>query len=332
LLGYFGEQPDAPCGHCDNCRAGERPVELAEVTDAAQKFLTCVQRTGECFGPTQIIGVLRGSRSQRVLRRRHDRLPVYGTGRDVSPEAWRDLVRQFIAQGLVEQDFQFGGLRLTDKARQVLGGEKVFVRRHSRRKPLPSANERTEHDRSCPNGLGASAREFADQAGAPASSADHAIDGHTPAANKSVPCHHAGEARLANYGEALLHLIRNTALQYPDAPASRRLRLRPRVNSRRSVASRKSVGLRRWRRSTSWRRAAKWHDPPEPQHYGDAGHRLDADRVMRCSTLSPKGRERVLAVFSQLGHEALGPVHDALGGSVPYEELHLLRLYLKCQT
>jgi len=39
-----------------------------------------------------------------------------------------------------------------------------------------------------------------------------------------------------------------------------------------------------------------------------------------------------LAVFHQLGHEWLGPVHDALGGSVPYEELHLLRLYLKCRA
>jgi len=53
---------------------------------------------------------------------------------------------------------------------------------------------------------------------------------------------------------------------------------------------------------------------------------------MQSSTLSPKGREGVLAVFSQLGHEALGPVHDALGGSVPYEELHLLRLCLKCRA
>ncbi|HEU0038148.1 MAG TPA: DNA helicase RecQ [Verrucomicrobiae bacterium] len=345
LLGYFGEEPDARCGHCDNCRAGERPVELAEVTEAAQKFLTCVQRTGECFGPTQIIGVLRGSRSQRVLSRRHDRLPVYGTGRDVSPEAWRELVRQFIAQGLVEQDFQFGGLRLTDKARQVLGGTKVFVRRQL----VPEAvaireDERTEHDPELFERLRRKRREFADQAGVPAYIifSDHALiemATHLPRTkDQFLAINGVGEARLANYGEALLHLIREycAARGIPDAPASQATQTettRWLTTKRRFEEVGEAFVAGQSLDELAARFAVKRGTILQNlQHYGDAGHRLDADRVMRCSTLSPKGRERVLAVFSQLGHEALGPVQDALGGSVPYEELHLLRLYLKCRA
>ena len=40
----------------------------------------------------------------------------------------------------------------------------------------------------------------------------------------------------------------------------------------------------------------------------------------------------MLAVFEELGPERLAPVYDALEGSVPYEELHVMRLYYLCTT
>src|SRR5205809_431920 len=147
-----------------------------------------------------------------------------------------------------------------------------------------------------------------------------------------------GEARLANYGEALLHLIREycAARGIPDAPASQATQTettRWLTTKRRFEEVGEAFVAGQSLDELAARFAVKRGTILQNlQHYGDAGHRLDADRVMRCSTLSPKGRERVLAVFSQLGHEALGPVQDALGGSVPYEELHLLRLYLKCRA
>ncbi len=68
------------------------------------------------------------------------------------------------------------------------------------------------------------------------------------------------------------------------------------------------------------------------QRFADEVKRLDAERVLGCSKLSATDRARALAAFRKLGHERLGPVHGALVGSVPYEELHLLRLYLPCRT
>ena len=68
------------------------------------------------------------------------------------------------------------------------------------------------------------------------------------------------------------------------------------------------------------------------QRYSDAGNRLDADRLYQCSKLSANQRQQALAVFDKLGHERLGPVHEALGGSISYDELHLLRLWLACQA
>ena len=36
----------------------------------------------------------------------------------------------------------------------------------------------------------------------------------------------------------------------------------------------------------------------------------------------------VLRAFERLGHQRLTPVYEALDGAVPYDELHLLRMYL----
>jgi ATP-dependent DNA helicase RecQ len=119
LLAYFGETLSQPCGHCDNCVPTVKG-EIMDATAAAQMFLSCVKLTGQIFGPPHIIAVLRGSRAAKVLARRHDRLNVFGSGREYSTEQWRELAQQFIRLGLLEQDFEFGGLRLAPRGWDVL--------------------------------------------------------------------------------------------------------------------------------------------------------------------------------------------------------------------
>ena len=46
LLRYFGDEMDAPCGNCDNCL---NPPETWDATEAAQKAISCVHRTGTAF-------------------------------------------------------------------------------------------------------------------------------------------------------------------------------------------------------------------------------------------------------------------------------------------
>ena len=62
LLAYFGETLGRPCGHCDNCVQTVKG-DLADVTAAAQMFLSCVKLTGQSFGAAHTIAVLRGSRA-----------------------------------------------------------------------------------------------------------------------------------------------------------------------------------------------------------------------------------------------------------------------------
>jgi ATP-dependent DNA helicase RecQ len=122
LLHYFGEDYTIEkCDMCDNCLAGEK--EQVDLTIAAQKFLSCVKRTGERFGSVHIIDVLRGSKAQKVLQFGHHRLSTYGIGADYSKRQWQQLSRQFLHQGLLQQDMEFGGFKLTDKGWEVLKGQ-----------------------------------------------------------------------------------------------------------------------------------------------------------------------------------------------------------------
>ncbi|MDZ7724399.1 MAG: DNA helicase RecQ [candidate division KSB1 bacterium] len=127
LLDYFGEPfKKVNCGMCDNCQ-GQAP-DLRDETVAAQKFLSCVKRTGEKFGAGHIIDILRGSENQKLLSWGHQKLPTWGVGREYSKDHWQLLSRQFIGHGLVRVDPEYGGLQLTDKANDVLfNDQKVQV-------------------------------------------------------------------------------------------------------------------------------------------------------------------------------------------------------------
>jgi ATP-dependent DNA helicase RecQ len=120
LLAYFGEA-STPCGNCDNCLD---PPRVWDGTEAAQKALSCVYRTGQRFGAGHLIDILRGNATERVQRFRHDKLKTYNVGADLTDKQWRAVFRQLIALGFLEADAEsYGAFKLTDAARGVLMGE-----------------------------------------------------------------------------------------------------------------------------------------------------------------------------------------------------------------
>lgn len=126
LLGYFGETRSGEgCGMCDNCLAGER--EKKDLTVPAQKFLSCVKRTGEIFGANHVIDVLRGSKSAKVLKFGHEKLSTYGIGMEYSRRQWHQLARQLIHRDYLMQDLNLGSLKIAPAAREVLKGRESFL-------------------------------------------------------------------------------------------------------------------------------------------------------------------------------------------------------------
>jgi ATP-dependent DNA helicase RecQ len=122
LLGYFGETLSAAkCGNCDNCLS---PPLLRDGKVIAQKLLSCAYRTGQRFGAMHLIDVLVGRSTDRVKQFGHDKISVFGIGRDLNEKQWRAALRQLVAMGHLKPDSEaFGALKLTETARGVLKGE-----------------------------------------------------------------------------------------------------------------------------------------------------------------------------------------------------------------
>ncbi|WP_370548024.1 ATP-dependent DNA helicase RecQ [Edwardsiella tarda] len=121
LLNYFGEGRQESCNNCDICL--DPPKRYDGLVDA-QKALSTVARVGQRFGIGYVVEVLRGANSARIRELGHDKLSVYGIGREHTIEHWVSILRQLIHLGLVTQNIALhSALQLTEAARPVLRGE-----------------------------------------------------------------------------------------------------------------------------------------------------------------------------------------------------------------
>ncbi|WP_406458948.1 DNA helicase RecQ [Streptomyces sp. NBC_01622] len=137
LLAYFGQDPDAAaCGNCDTCLT---PPETWDGTVAAQKVLSTVVRLqrerGQKFGAVQIVDILMGRRTAKVIQFDHDQLSVFGIGEDLAEGEWRGVVRQLLAQGLLAVEGEYGTLVLTEASGTVLRREREVPLRKEPKKP-----------------------------------------------------------------------------------------------------------------------------------------------------------------------------------------------------
>ena len=140
MLRYFGEESE-PCGNCDTCLA---PPDAWDGTVAAQKLLSTVVRLdqrGQRYGAGHVIDILVGKATPRVTQLGHDALSVFGVGADLDERAWRGVVRQLLAQGLLGVDASgYQTLHLVEASRAVLSGDReVRLRTEAPRTKAPRA-------------------------------------------------------------------------------------------------------------------------------------------------------------------------------------------------
>jgi len=235
LLGYFGEHPKADkCDNCDNCLS---PPQLRDGKVIAQKLLSCAYRTGQRFGAMHLIDVLIGRLTERVKQFGHDRISVFGIGRELNEKQWRAVIRQLVALDHLQPDTEaFGALKLTDSARGVLKGEtEVMLReetpgsrlRTSRTKSrrgdisAPPAGEGEAGDPNLLGALRAWRSQIARKRGVPAYVVlhDSTIDGIATARPRSLDQLRGipgiGDKKLEHYGEELIALVKAAASASP---------------------------------------------------------------------------------------------------------------------
>src|SRR5690606_32559334 len=116
LLAYFGQEPGRESrGNCDTCLT---TPETWDRRAAAQQELATVVRLecelGTKFGAVQIVDILLGRRTAKVIQFDHDQLSVFGIGEELDEGEWRGVVRQLLAEGLLAVEGDYGTLVLTE--------------------------------------------------------------------------------------------------------------------------------------------------------------------------------------------------------------------------
>jgi len=122
ILKYFGENPPNYCGNCGNCATN---FEMTDITLEAQKILSCVARMRERYGQKMLIDVLRGSKSEKVMRLELDKLSTYGIS-EKSEKQLHEIINQLILMGyLIKTDDEYPVIKLGNSASEVLRNGKT---------------------------------------------------------------------------------------------------------------------------------------------------------------------------------------------------------------
>lgn len=329
LLAYFDEPFDSqepPC--CDVCAS---PGTEEDATVAAQMFLSCVKRTGERFGASHVIAVLRGSQNKRILSFGHQRLPTFGIGRERTEDQWRDLVQALIQGGYLTQDPDaFNALRVTERGRAVLfADERVTMRVR-----WPATREMGEAMPAHPalfESLRTLRKQLADEQSVPPYVIFH--DRALREMASALPASRAellgvpgiGEHKARTYGDPFLAAIADYvreegATPVPSGPVAKRSRLRGELSE--SAAD----SVKRFRQGDDVEQIAAERSLAHTtviRHLLDAmdvGERLDIGRLV------PPLKQRAIAeAFRDLGVSPLKPVLERLGPAYTYDELRIVR-------
>ena len=215
LLAYFGEEHVTPCGNCDICL---NPPLTWDATEAAQKALSCVYRTGQRFGAGHVIDVLRGQNRAKVQQFEHQRLSTFGIGKEFSDQQWRSIFRQLVVRGYLEVDHtRYGALVLTSASRAILRGEKLLNLREETSKTkrrLSKASYTLEiEDEDLMDALKTLRKTIAEEQGVPPYVVFHDATliemlQHRPTSlQEMLEISGVGQAKLQNYGQRFLETI-----------------------------------------------------------------------------------------------------------------------------
>ncbi|MDR4078069.1 MAG: DNA helicase RecQ [Ruminococcus sp.] len=124
ILRYFGGEKKAYCGKCSNCLSVHK---LVDVTIDAQKIMSCIARTGQRYGKTVICDVLRGSKSEKILKAELNNQSTYGIMKEVTARHIFGTIDFLAEKEYISADNETEVLKLLPKSRDVLFGRERLV-------------------------------------------------------------------------------------------------------------------------------------------------------------------------------------------------------------
>ena len=124
ILRYFGGDKKAYCGKCSNCLSVHK---LVDVTIDAQKIMSCIARTGQRYGKTVICDVLKGSKSEKILKAELNNQSTYGIMKEVTARHIFGTIDFLAEKEYISSDNETEVLKLLPKSRDVLYGRERLV-------------------------------------------------------------------------------------------------------------------------------------------------------------------------------------------------------------
>lgn len=125
ILRYFGGEKKAYCGKCSNCLSVHK---LVDVTIDAQKIMSCIARTGQRYGKTVICDVLKGSKSEKILKAElNNNQSTYGIMKEVTARHIFGTIDFLAEKEYISSDNETEVLKLLPKSRDVLFGRERLV-------------------------------------------------------------------------------------------------------------------------------------------------------------------------------------------------------------
>ena len=341
LLGYFGETLRGEnCGNCDNC---QRPSTTEDRTSDVLKFLFGVAKTGQRFGFRQIIDVLRGANTQKIRDYRHDQLPIYGMGKELSADEWQRIGRALLHQGLLTETTDgYPVLRLNELSLEVLRKERT-VEIAAPIKPVQKRQVKSDdtlalkpEEEELFQCLRALRKQIADELGVPPyvvfpdMSLRHMAQQRPQSRSQFAQIPGVGSNKLAAYFTPFTDEIRDYCLSHHlkmDIEPQRTTNVAPTLAT--------SVGTRQ-QTLALYRQGLNVEDIATERNLkpitiinhltelAEAGETVDLDRLVQ-----PEHYEVIVDALQQIGNDLLRPVKDFLGDEYSYEEIRLVRAAIR---
>ncbi|MEB3341745.1 DNA helicase RecQ [Okeania sp.] len=332
LLGYFGEEFPGNCGNCDNCKY---PKPIEDWTIEAMKFLSCVARTKERFGMTHIIDVLRGSKSQKVLDKKHDKLSTYGIGKDKSVEEWKNLARSLLHQGLMEETTDgYSVLKLNQNSWEVMGRKiKVEIAIDKKHQIEKTTTSLAADELRLLGELRVLRKKIADEQMVPPYVVFHDSNLRDMAQKRPqtldefINISGVGTRKRDKYGKQFIEVIRNYCVEYGLPANSEPVReLAKVVDNVPSMTQMETLELykkglsidaianeRGLKTSTIASHLAELIEKEQP---------VDIDRLIKL-----EHQEKIIAAIEEIGDETLTPIYQYLQERYSFDEIKLVRAF-----
>lgn len=356
ILNYFGEEyvskntnnenyedENAGCGACDICL---QPREKFDATEISQKIFSCVIKTGNRFGKKYIIDVLKGKPTEQIVNNGHNRISVFGIVSNFSEDEMKNIIRSLAVMNLLQiSEGKYPIISITSKGIKFLK-QKESLKISKAREEYNNLYENVprreiEYDRGLFEKLRALRKQIADEKAIPPfvifSDVSLCEMAHYFPNDKNSfsKIEGVGSKKLENFGSAFLEVINNYAkengissIEVPDRGERRTNKIKRLVKA----------GMSRYGKTKEMvsqkiplSKIAEEEGFTEGTITNHIEKLLEAGEEINIDYLKPSREkfEKIKTAFEKCGNEKLKPVFDHLGEKYSYDEIRLVKLFLR---